>query len=208
MMNTLGYLWTEKKRDRWNKAVVDGYLSVAAVGVLSGVVVAYARTPIHLPGHKALWWMAPILAARLATRARAGASVGALAAALTTLSLGGRIAGGIVELPLVILAGIMLDLGVQFVERRDFQLWRRLLLLGLAGLVANGLCLVKRLFDPMGAFFSTGNMDDLLTAAGSYALFGFFAGLLGAGAGQALRILRRHQESRRIRPAIEKSEIA
>jgi hypothetical protein len=190
-MNTPGYLSIEKKHALWNRAVSDGYLSVAAVGILSGIAVAYARTPIHLPGHKALWWIAPILSCRLITRTRAGASAGALAAALTAFSLGGRIGGGIAELPLVVLAGILLDLSVHAVERRNFSFWQRLLLLALAGVAANLLCFIKRLFDPIGATFSTGNLDDLLTAAGSYSIFGFLSGLIGAGVGQVLRTFRR-----------------
>jgi hypothetical protein len=207
-MNTPGYLSIEKNRVPWNRAVADGYISVLALGILSGILVAYARTPIHLPGHKALWWIAPVLASRLATRTRAGASAGALAVALTTLSLGGRIGGGIAELPLVVLAGILLDLSVHAVQRRNFPRWQCLLLLALAGLAANLLCFVKRLFDPAGAIFSTGNLDDLLTAAGSYSIFGFLAGLLGAGAGQALLMLRRHHDSRGTRPAIKNPDVA
>src|SRR5580700_5676750 len=107
-MNTLGYLSIERNRGPWSRAVSDGYLSAIAIGILAGIVVAFARTPIHLPGHKAILWMAPILATRLVTRSRAGASVGAFSTAITTLSLGGRIAGGIAMMPLVVLAGVVL----------------------------------------------------------------------------------------------------
>jgi hypothetical protein len=183
MMNTLGYLSTEKNRAHWSKAISDGYISVIAVGILSGIMVAYVRTPMHLPGHKAVFWMVPVLAARLITRTSAGASVGALATAATTLSLGGRIAGGIAMMPLVILAGVVLDITAQYVERNKFAWWKSLLILAMAGLVGNLICFIKRLFDPMGAFFSAGNVEDLFLAGALHAAFGLFAGLLGAAAG-------------------------
>jgi len=185
-MNMPGSLSIERNRVPWSRTVTDGYLSVIAIGILTGIVVAFVRTPMHWPGHKAILWMAPILAARLVTRTSAGASIGALATALTTLSIGGRIAGGIAMMPLVILAGIVLDLGVQFCERHKFTGWKAILFLALAGLAGNLICFVKRLFDPMGAFFSTGNIEDLFFAGALHAMFGFLAGLLGATAGYAL----------------------
>ena len=207
-MNMPGSLSIARKHVRWNSALFEAYLSVIAVGILSGIIVAYARTPMHLPGHKAILWMAPLLAARMVTRTAGGCSVGALATAMTTLSLGGRIAGGIALMPLVVLAGIVLDLGVQFGERREFVWWKSVLFLALAGMAGNLICFVKRLFDPLGAFSSAGNLEDLFIAGSSHALFGFLAGLFGAGTGLTLRALRRHHESWRIRPAIEKSEMA
>ncbi len=185
-MNAPGSLSTEKNRALWNSAALDEYLAVVAVGILAGIAVAYARTPLHLPGHKALFWMAPVLAARLVTHARAGASAGALATALTTLSLGGRISGGFMMAPLIILAGLVLDMAVQFAEHRKLAGWKWLLVLASAGLAGNLICFIKRLLDPVGAFFSTGNIDDLLLAAGLHATFGFIAGLIGAAAGYAL----------------------
>jgi hypothetical protein len=193
-MNMHGSLSIERKPVRWSKAHSDGYLSVIAVGILSGTLVACARMPIHLPGHKVLWWMAPVLATRLMTRRGAGASVGALSTAMTTLVLGGRLAGGVASWPLVILAGVILDLGANFCEQRDLPLWRQVLVLAVVGMVGSLICFVKRLFDPVGAFFSVGNIEDLLTAAGSYAFFGFLAGMLGAVAGFTLPTLRREPE--------------
>jgi len=152
---------------------------MAAVGVLAGIAVAYARTPLQMPGHKVLWWMIPVLASRILNPVRAGATTGAFATAIITLSLGGRIAGGMIMTPLIIVAGIVLDLAANFNERHNLSVWRRLLFFALAGAAGNLLCFIKRLFDPMGAFFSAANQLDLLRAAGSYAIFGFFAGLLG-----------------------------
>jgi hypothetical protein len=185
-MNTLGSLSIERNRGPWSRAVAEGYLAVMAVGILAGIVTTFARTPIHMPGHKVILWMAPILATRLVTRTRAGTSFGTFSTATTALSLGGRIAGGIAMMPLVVLAGVVLDGAVQFGQRRNFTRWQQVLLLALAGAIGNLICFVKRLFDPTGAFFSVGNFNDMLTAAGSHALFGFLAGLLGATAGYAL----------------------
>jgi hypothetical protein len=187
-MNAPGSLSIERNRDPWSRAVSDGYLAVIAVGIQAGIAVAFARTPIHLPGHKVIFWMAPILATRLLTRTRGGASVGAFSTAMTALSLGGRIAGGIAMMPLVVLAGAVLDGAIQFGRQRNFKLWQQVLLLALAGSIGNLICFVKRLFDPMGAFFSVGNLNNMLTAAASHAFFGFMAGLLGAAVGFALSI--------------------
>jgi hypothetical protein len=170
---------------------------MAAVGVLSGVVVTFARTPLHWPGHKVIFWMAPILASRMATRTRAGATVGASAASLTAFVLGGRLAGGAAMMPLVMVAGAVMDAAVQATERRNLPVWRQVMFLGLAGMAGNLICFVKRLFDPMGAYFSTGNFSDMLTMAASHAIFGFLAGLIGAGAGLMLLAFRRSHVSER-----------
>ncbi len=66
-----GFLSIERKSIRWSKAGSDAYLTSLAVGLFAGLVVTYARTPIHMPGHKVLFWMVPVsLACRLATHAR------------------------------------------------------------------------------------------------------------------------------------------
>jgi hypothetical protein len=88
--------------------------------------------------------------------------------------------------PLIILAGAVLDMGVQFAERRRFAWWKGVLFLAAAAMAGNLICFVKRLIDPMGAFFSAGNIDDLLFAGGLHAIFGLVAGLIGALAGYAL----------------------
>jgi hypothetical protein len=189
---TLGFPSIKRKAVPWSKTQLDGYLSVAAVGVLAGIVVAYARMPLHLPGHKALWWIPPVLAARLLTGRRAGATVGALATISTTLSLGGRLAGGVVAMPLVILAGAILDVAVAAVQKRPVERWRLLLVLCSAATAGNLVCFIKRLGEPIGPFFSTNNIEDLMRAAISYAVFGFLAGALGTAlAYVTMGILRR-----------------
>jgi len=193
-MSTFGLLLIEGKAARWNRAQLHGYLSMAAVGVMSGILVAYGRTPIHMAGHKVVFWMAPVLASRLVTRRSAGASVGALAAAMTTLCAGGRIAGGVTFMPLVVLAGVVLDVAARMVEKRRVRWYRALIVLAAAGTIGNLICFVKRVFDPLGTFFSVGNWRDILIMAGSHAVFGFMAGFLGAGVGGALVMLGKEKQ--------------
>jgi len=164
----------------WSKSQTEGYFAAAMVGVLAGIVVAYAQMPLHLPGHKALWWIPPVLVARLVTRRQLGASIGATTTVLTTLSLGGRLAGGVVAMPLVILAGVVLDVAANKVERRPKAILRAVLLLSTAGAAGNLICFIKRLLEPSGAFFSTDNLRDVSWAGTTHAVFGFAAGALGA----------------------------
>lgn len=176
----------EKNPVRWNSSLSGSYESMAAIGVLAGIAVALTRMPIHLPGHKILLWVIPVLAARIVTRSHFGASIGALTTAITALCLGGRPGGGIALLPLIIPAGAVLDAAAQFVHRRYFAVWQRIPILGSAGLIANMICFLKRLFDPAGQLHSAANVNDLLIAASSHAFCGFLAGILGATAGYAL----------------------
>jgi hypothetical protein len=187
---TPGFPSIRREAVPWSKAQADGYLAAAAVGVLAGIVVAYARMPLHLPGHKALWWIPPVLAARLLTGRRAAASVGALATIATTLSLGGRLAGGALAMPLVVAAGAILDVAVFAVQNRATGKWRVLLLLCSAAAAANLVCFIKRLSEPIGPFFSTSNIEDVSRAAVSYAVFGFIAGLLGTALAYAAMRIR------------------
>ena len=190
----LGSLSIRREAVLWSRAQADGYLTIAAVGLLAGMVVAYARMPLHLPGHKALWWIPPVLAARLLTRRQAGASVGASATIATTLSLGGHLAGGVIAVPLVMLAGVTLDMAAMAAERRPAAKWRVLPLLSSGGAAANLVCFAKRLFEPAGPFSSTSNVQDLLWAAVSYASFGVLAGTLGAAMAYAILTFRMRHE--------------
>jgi len=176
----------------WNKSAFEAYATVSAVGVLAGIIVADARMPLHLPGHKVLWWMIPVLVSRVWTGARVGASIGALATILSTISLGGRLAGGVMMMPLVVVAGVILDVAVGAVERRALPIWGSLFVVALAATAGNLVCFVKRLLEPGGASLSKANIEDLLLAAGSYALFGFVAGLLGAAVGRGSLALSKY----------------
>jgi hypothetical protein len=193
---TLGSPSIRNESTLWTKSQAEGYLAAAIIGVLAGIVVAYARMPLHLPGHKALWWIPPVLATRLLTRRRLGATVGATATIASTLSLGGRLAGGIAAMPLVILAGVLLDVAAKAAERRPVAIWRTVLLLSAAGAAGNVICFVKRLFEPSGSFFSIDNLRDLGWSVSTYAIFGFAAGALGAALAYVIVGFRQRHQSR------------
>ncbi|MGB2986848.1 MAG: hypothetical protein WBE26_13330 [Phycisphaerae bacterium] len=184
----LGFLSTENVADRSNRLLAGEQwrmlLATGAVGVLAGLFMAHVRLHLGLPGHKALFWMIPVIAARLAFRSPAGATIGALAASFTTLGIGGHLAGGLAHLPLVGLAGIMLDVTIGLAERRALAVGWMIPLLGCAGLLANLVCFLKRVFPPssfkLHVFWGySGPWGSLV----SYAFFGLLAGLIGATLG-------------------------
>ena len=77
------------------------------------------------------------------------------------------------------------------VDNGDVAVVNALVLLGLAGMAGNLICFIKRLFDPTGQMVSAGGPQELLLAAGSYALFGLVAGVIGGVCGWALFRARR-----------------
>ncbi|MCX5672610.1 MAG: hypothetical protein NTU94_14935, partial [Planctomycetota bacterium] len=84
-------------------------LITAAVGAAAGLVAGQLRLHLGLPGHKVLFWLTPVLAARLIAGGPAGATAGALAAAVATAVAGGNLAGSLVQLPLIGVAGLVID---------------------------------------------------------------------------------------------------
>ena len=180
-----GCLPTESTATRWRRragaAQLRMLLTSAAVGALAGLICAHARLHLGLPGHKALLWLAPIVAARLLGRHPVGATAGASAAACASLASGGNLAGGAMFLPLVALAGAVLDAIVAFAERWRLGPWRLIPLLGLGGLAANLLCAVKRLLVPLRAHHLILGISGPFATVLSYAFFGLLAGLIGAG---------------------------
>ena len=165
------------------------------VGFAAGVLNASMRLDLHLPGHRALFWLTVVVAGRLSARHRFGATASATAAACMSLALGRNLAGGGLFLPLVSAAGTLIDTLAAFIERKSVPAWLVVVLMGVGGLGANLICSIKRLLIPPGAVrvvfglpFPTGNMA-------SYALFGLLAGLGGAliavGAAKALRRRKR-----------------
>jgi hypothetical protein len=155
-----------------------------------------------MPGHKALFWIAPALACRLVTRARAGASTSVLGTVVTTFLLGGQLGGGWFMMPLLAAAGATLDAGAWIVERYRYRLIAALPVLAMTGLAANLICFIKRLFDPVGALFSAGDIQDLLVACGYHALFGAAAGIVGATCGRAYVKYQQHRTKRSTRPVV------
>lgn len=170
---------------------VAALLATCGVGLLAGLAAGGVRLGLGLPGHKALMWMAPLVAARLVFRSPVGGSAGALAAALGTMAVGGNLAGAGMHLPVAVLAGGVLDVAVHFIERRCLAAMWAIPLMGLAGLAANLVMLGKRLLVPSLRLHHFLWTSGLAARCLSYAVFGLAAGLLGAGLGWV--ILRRRR---------------
>jgi hypothetical protein len=155
-------------------------LASLAVGVLAGLLVAHLRLHLRLPGHKMLFWMTPIVAGRLLLGHPLGATAGASAAALTALAMGGHLAGGILFLPLVVLAGGLLDAAAALAQRRRLGPWPRAALLASAALGGGLICAAKRLLAPAGNWHVVLGIGDPAASVMCYAAFSLAAGLAGA----------------------------
>jgi len=200
-MTMRGSLSTESEVGPWSRvtaAIAPGALAGSfAVGVLAGLFMATVRLNLGMPGHKALFWMIPLLVARLSLRCPVGGTVAALGAACTSVAMGGHLAGGIAFVPLVGLAGGVLDALVAFAERHRLGVFWLIPLLAVGGAGANLLCAVKRMLTPQYQFHMllglTGRSAQLL----SYAIFGWVSGLAGAILGtSAERLVRRKRPGR------------
>jgi hypothetical protein len=165
-----------------------------AVGAISGLLVAVVRLNLGLPGHKALLWMPTVIIARVLGRCRVGATAGSTAVMVTTFTLGGNLAGGPMGLPLILVAGAFLDLVIGFLERGRVPAWLHVPVLGAAGMLANLICLTRRLVLPAGF-----GAHLLLDASGfwfqfcSYAFFGLAAGLIAAMTARSMKRRRRRE---------------
>ena len=180
-----GSLLTKRKGARWNSILKSHQLRMlvvsVAVGVIAGLFIGNVRLGLGLSGHKSLFWMTPVIMARLLGRCKAGTTAGALSAAFTTLAVGGRLAGGIVGLPLIGLAGIILDVVINSLEKRQTPHLLTIAIIGITAMFANLLCLGKRLLVPLGlgshfVFGVSGFWFKLIC----YAFFGLTAGLIAA----------------------------
>ena len=179
-----GHPWIENTAIRRRSLVGGEALRMlatnAAVGVLAGVAAAHIRLGLGMPGHKAMFWIIPVLLARLAYRHPLGATAGAGAAACTSLALGGHLAGQALFLPLVAAAGAVLDTAVLFAERRKLGIFWLIPVLGVAGTAANALCLVKRMLAPRPHVHWLLGLADPWASVVSYAAFGLLSGLTAA----------------------------
>jgi hypothetical protein len=147
---------------------------------------------LQLPGHKVLFWMPPLIIARLFLRHPIGATAGAGTTAIACLGCGAHLAGSAAYTPLIILAGSVLDAAAGLAERRRLPFWLIIPLMGAAGAGGAMLCAVKRLMDPMPKthlLFSA--MPDPAASVIIYAFFGLIAGLLGAAIATGILRLRR-----------------
>jgi len=168
-----------------------------AVGIIAGVLAAKVRLHLGLSGHKALFWMVPILTARLTWRSPIGATLGASTAAGASLALGGNLAGGLPYVTLVFLAGGVLDAAIAFAQDRNFRPIAFILTLAMAGMLANIFCAAKRLVTPVFHHSVIPGLSGPLATILSYAFFGLLAGLVGTALGlSAARLSRGGHEDR------------
>ena len=169
-----------------------------SVGVIAGLFISHVRLHLGLPGHKVLFWMTPVLVARLLGRCRAGTTAGALAAAFTACSLGGHLGGGIIGLPLVGVAGVFLDTVIGWIEKRKINYGILMItLVGLSAMTANLIVFGKRMINSVGGnltflFGVTGIWYDLIC----YACFGLAAGLLAASTVSVIGAKRKKKTKR------------
>ncbi len=150
-----------------------------SVGIISGLFITLVRLNLGMPGHKAFFWMTPVLIARLRGGCKIGTTAGGLFAALTTYSLGANLAGGVIGMPLIAVAGMILDWTVNHIEKNNISGWRLVLILGFAGAAANIVCLSKRMILPAGLdpHFIFG-VSGFWFRLCSYAFFGLLSGIV------------------------------
>lgn len=149
-----GILWTEKRADLWSRVFEQSQIRMLmaclSVGVIAGLAVTHVHLNLGIPGHKAWFWIPPILATRFVTRYRVGATVGTFSMLCTTWGLGGHLAGGLMGMPFIAMAAMVWDVIVTRLERRAVRGWLIVpCIIGLA-LMGNGLAFGKRLLVPSG----------------------------------------------------------
>jgi len=160
---------------------VRGLAISLSIGVIAGYLAASLKLHLGLPGHKAIIWMTPVIAARLLGRCRIGTTAGAFTAAFVSLGSGGNLAGGLLGLPLVGAAGALVDACILRLERCKASALTTVIAVALAAMLANLICYGKRLLVPMGiAPHDMFGSATVLLRPMSYALFGLLAGLIAA----------------------------
>ncbi len=149
-----GFLLTEKRAGLWSsvneRSQIRMFMACLSVGVISGLAATHIHLNLGIPGHKAWFWIPPIMAARFITRCRIGATAGALSMLCTTWGLGGHLAGGVIGLPLIGLVAMVWDVIIGQLEKPPLR-WFVVLpsLIGLA-IMGNALAFGKRLLMPSG----------------------------------------------------------
>ena len=108
-------------------------------------------------------------------------SVVGLSAAVATYSLGANLAGGLIGMPLIVMAGLMLDWVINFLQKHNISGIRMVVILTLACALAGFICLIKRLSLPAGLsphyFFGLSGFWLKLV---SYLAFGAMAGVVAS----------------------------
>jgi hypothetical protein len=160
---------------------VRGLVVSLSVGVIAGCLAASFKFHLGLPGHKALFWMTPVITARLLDRCGIGTTAGAMTAAFVSIGVGGNLAGGMLGLPLVGAAGALMDVCIIQLEKHKASALIAITGVAFSAMVANLICCAKRLLLPAGVtphdVFSSA---DFLLRPISYGFFGFLAGLIAA----------------------------
>ncbi|KPK40050.1 MAG: hypothetical protein AMJ65_10920 [Phycisphaerae bacterium SG8_4] len=177
----------------------DGIRGLAislSVGAIAGCAAAFLKLGLGLPGHKAIIWMTPVIAARLLGRCRIGTTAGAFTAAFVSLGSGGNLAGGLLGLPLVGAAGALVDACILRLENRKASASHTIIAVALAAMLANLICYAKRLLVPVGiAPHDIFGSAAVLLRPTSYALFGLLAGLIAAAGTYLFRRRKNPNES-------------
>ncbi len=177
-----------------NAAGVKGLLACIGVGVAAGLCVTFvSRLGLHvgLTGHKVLFWMPLLIMARLATRHPIGATAGSAATGVTCLAFGTNLAGPALFMPLIVLAGSVLDAAAGLSERKHLPVWLIVPLFGAAGMIGATLCAVKRLLSPSVKWHILFGIPDPVASMICWAFFGLLAGLVGAAlATGVIRLVR------------------
>ncbi len=187
-----GYLWIESKGTPIGAVLgpegVRGLAVSLSVGIIAGCLAAGLKLHLGLPGHKALLWMTPVIAARLLGRCRVGTTSGMLTAAFVSIGMGGNLAGSLSGLPLVGAAGGLIDVTAAHLEKHKASALTTIAAIAFSAMLANLICCAKRLLLPTGLTpHDIFGEADVLMRPLSYALFGFLAGLIAATAAQLLR---------------------
>lgn len=152
-----------------------------AVGAMTGCFIAFVRLKLGMPGHKTFMWLTPVLIARLRGGCKIGTAAGGLAAAVSTYSLGANLAGGLIGMPLIVMAGLMLDWVINTLQNHKISGIRMIIALTLAGAAAGFICLIKRLGLPTGLspHYMLGLSGFGLKLA-SYLFFGALSGFVAS----------------------------
>ncbi len=199
-----GYLLTARRVGLWNSLVQSRQarmlLASISVGVIAGMLMVHVKLHLGISGHKGLFWITPVLVARLLGRCKAGSTAGVLAAATTCLGLGGHLGGGLLGLPLIALVGVTWDVLLHQIERHRLSWCLMIPVISLLGAGANLIALGKRLLAPPGPnagqlFGLSGFTYDVI----SYAVCGLVAGFIAVMIAYGVRGFKQKITDRRSR---------
>lgn len=152
-----------------------------AVGAMTGCFIAFVRLKLGMPGHKTFLWLTPVLVARLRGGCKIGTAAGGLAAAVSTYSLGANLAGGLIGMPLIVMAGLMLDGVINTLQKHKIAGPGMIGALTIAGALAGLICLAKRHILPAGLSpHHILGLSGIWFEIASYTFFGALAGVVAS----------------------------